>query len=239
MDILIYTLICSHLVILGMSLWAHRGITHRAVEFDSRLEHVIRFWMWFSNAFPTKVWVAVHRKHHAFSDSPQDPHSPVVHGFWKVLLASPVLIMGSAKADPAMIESLGRDTPDDWVEQQVYSRYPFLGLGLFLLLNCVLFGWWGILVTFVVGIATPMLGAGALNSVGHGVGYHTHANNDVSSNMIPIGIVLAGEELHNNHHKHPANAKFSEKWYEFDLGWVYLSILKRLNLVKIRELNIS
>mgnify|MGYP003348665093 FL=1 len=161
--------------------------------------------------------------------------TPVYKGFKKVLLGTPVLIMGAAKANPEMIDSLGKGTPDDWVEQNVYSKYPFLGLGLFLILNCLLFGWWGILVTVCVGILTPLLGAGLLNAVGHSQGYKNHDAKDSSSNMLPWGIVLVGEELHNNHHKNPAAAKLSEKWYEFDLGWLYISILKRLNLVKIRE----
>jgi stearoyl-CoA desaturase (Delta-9 desaturase) len=235
MDILIYTLICSHLVVVGLSVWAHRGVTHRALEFNVWLEHVFRFWMWFSNAFPTKVWVAVHRQHHAFSDEARDPHSPKVFGFWRVMLSTPVLIMGAAKADPAMIESLGRDTPDDWVEQKVYSRYPFLGLGIFLLLNCLLFGWWGILVTFIVGIVTPVLGAGTLNSVGHSADYQNKDPHDTSKNFMPLGVVLCGEEFHRNHHDNPASAKLSKHWYEFDLGWLYISILKRLNLVTVRQ----
>ena len=194
MDALIYTLICSHLVIVGLSVWAHRGVTHKALDFNPWLEHVFRFWMWFSNAFPTKVWVAVHRQHHAFSDQEQDPHTPVYKGFKKVLLGTPVLIMGAAKANPEMIDSLGKGTPDDWVEQNVYSKYPFLGLGLFLILNCLLFGWWGILVTVCVGILTPLLGAGLLNAVGHSQGYKNHDAKDSSSNMLPWGIVLVGEE---------------------------------------------
>jgi stearoyl-CoA desaturase (delta-9 desaturase) len=193
----------------------------------------MRFWLWLTTGMVTKQWVAIHRKHHSRSDEEGDPHSPHVFGFWKVLFQGARLYHQASK-DKLMVYSLGVGTPDDWMEQKVYSAHSKLGISLMLIINLLLFGWIGIIIWGVQMIWIPFWAAGVINGIGHWIGYRNGYTSDHSHNINPWGIIVGGEELHNNHHISPASSKFSKKWWEFDIGWMYINIFKYLKLLKLR-----
>lgn len=182
----------------------------------------------------TKAWVAIHRKHHRYTDVPGDPHSPHVFGIWRVLFGGAFLYAQSAK-DKALLDQYGVGTPDDQLENRVYTPHPWLGVLLMLIIDLVLFGVWGFLIWGVQMLWIPFWAAGVVNGIGHWTGYINGDSKDHSRNISPIGIVIGGEELHNNHHLDPANPKLSKRWFEFDMGWLYINIFKTLGLVKIRN----
>ena len=194
----------------------------------------MRFWLWLTTGMVTKQWVAIHRKHHQKSDQEGDPHSPHVFGIWTVFSKGALLYSKAAK-DVKMVEQLGVGTPDDWIERNVYSKYNFLGITLLLLVNLLWFSWWGLLVWGIQMIWIPFWAAGVVNGLAHWWGYRNGETRDHSRNISPWGIVIGGEELHNNHHLDPASPKLSKKWYEFDIGWMYLTILSKLQLAKIKQ----
>jgi stearoyl-CoA desaturase (delta-9 desaturase) len=181
----------------------------------------------------TRQWVAVHRKHHRFTEQDGDPHSPHVHGFWRVLFTGAGLYHSASK-DSAMVTQYGAGTPDDWMERNVYSKHSKLGILLMLLIDIVLFGWWGLVVWGIQMIWIPFWAAGVINGIGHWTGYRNGTTKDHSRNISPLGIVIGGEELHNNHHLDPANPRLSRRWFEFDIGWAYIRLLSVLRLAHTR-----
>ena len=228
-----YILVMTHITIVCVTLYLHRGQTHRGIEFHPLVSHFMRFWLWLTTGMVTKQWVAIHRKHHQNSDNEGDPHSPHLFGIWYILFAGVVCYIESAR-DKDMINKYGVGTPDDWIEKNIYSKFPYAGIIIMLIISLLLFGWWGFWFWGIHMIWIPFWAAGVVNGVGHFYGYRNYDSKDKSTNIIPWGIVIGGEELHNNHHGDPANPKLSRKSLEFDIGWMWLSILQRLKLAKIK-----
>ena len=233
---LIATLVMTHITIACVTLYLHRSQAHRGVEFHPAIAHFMRFWLWLTTGMVTKQWVAIHRKHHRYSDRRGDPHSPHVFGLWRVLTQGARLYHEASK-DKNMVSSYGAGTPDDWVEHNIYTPHSRLGIGILLLFNIWLFGYVGALVWIIQMIWIPFWAAGVINGLAHYVGYRNGQTKDNSRNIIPWGVVIGGEELHNNHHLEPASAKLSQKWYEFDIGWMWLNIFEKLKLVKLKKWN--
>jgi stearoyl-CoA desaturase (delta-9 desaturase) len=229
---IIYTLIVTQITIACVTLFLHRSQTHRAVSFHPAVNHFMRFWLWLTTGMITKQWVAIHRKHHRYSDNPGDPHSPWVFGLPKVLFFGAKLYHDASK-EKEIIEQYGIGTPDDWIEQNIYTKHNLLGIMLMLLIDLVLFGLLGLMVWGIQMIWIPFWAAGVINGVGHFWGYRNGETRDHSKNIIPWGLIIGGEELHNNHHLAPASAKLSKKWFEFDLGWLYIKLLAKLRLANL------
>lgn len=234
MNTIIYTLVMTHITIICVTLFLHRGQTHRAVTFHPVVNHFFRFWLWLTTGMVTKQWVAIHRKHHQASDTPADPHSPQVYGIWRVLFGGAFLYHTASK-DTEMINKLGVGTPDDWLERNVYTPHSRLGITIMLLIDVLLFGWTGLLVWGIQMIWIPFWAAGVVNGLAHWVGYRNTDTKDTSRNLIPIGIIIGGEELHNNHHADGASPSFRQRWWELDIGLVYIKILEFFNLAKSRN----
>jgi len=233
MNAIIYTLVVTHITIVCVTLFLHRGQTHRAVTYHPVVNHFFRFWLWLTTGMVTKQWVAIHRKHHQASDTAEDPHSPKIYGIWHVLFGG-ALLYHTASKDTDMVEKLGVGTPDDWVERNIYTPHSRLGILLMLVIDLLFFGPWGFIVWGVQMLWIPFWAAGVINGLGHWVGYRNTDTKDTSRNLIPIGIVIGGEELHNNHHADGANASFRQRWFEFDEGWMWIRLLSLLGLAKIR-----
>ena len=236
MNIFVYTLIVTHITIVCVTLFLHRGLAHKGIIFHPILAHVMRFWLWLTTGMVTKQWVAIHRKHHAFSDKEGDPHSPHVYGIWTLLTQGALLYSRSAK-DKKMIEQYGVDTPHDWIERNLYTPYNFCGIILMLVINLLFFGPVGLLIWGIQMIWIPFWAAGIINGLGHWWGYCNGKTRDQSRNLIPWGIIVGGEELHNNHHMNPARPKFSLKIFEFDIGWMWLRLFQFIGLAKIVRLD--
>jgi stearoyl-CoA desaturase (Delta-9 desaturase) len=230
---ILYTLIVTHITIVCVTLYLHRGQAHRGITFHPILSHFMRFWLWLTTGMITRQWVAIHRKHHRFSDNPGDPHSPHVYGIWQVLLKG-ALLYNTASKDSGMIAAYGQGTPDDWMEQNIYSKHSRLGITLLLAINLLCFSWWGLLIWGIQMIWIPFWAAGVVNGIGHWLGYRNGETKDRSTNFSPWGIIIGGEELHNNHHLAPANPKLSRRWFEFDIGWMWLSMFRLLGLARLR-----
>ena len=233
MAIILATLLMTHLTIVSVTLYLHRCQAHRGVEFHPVLSHAMRFWLWMTTGMTTKQWVAVHRKHHRFSDVEGDPHTPHVYGIWQVLFKGAGLYHSASK-DEEMVQQYGVGTPDNWIEKNLYTPHSRLGILLMLIIDLLLFGPWGFIVWGLQMLWIPFWAAGVINGAGHWWGYRNTETNDKSTNLIPVGIWIGGEELHNNHHADIANPKFSRKWYEFDIGWMYIQILSAVGLAKVR-----
>ena len=231
---LIYTLVATHITIVCVTLFLHRGQAHRGIVFHPILEHFMRAWLWLTTGQITKQWVAVHRKHHRFTEQPGDPHSPHVHGFWQVLFKGAGLYHTASK-DSDMVAQYGAGTPDDWIERNIYTKHSRLGIVLMLLINLVLFGAWGLLVWGIQMIWIPFWAAGVINGLGHWWGYRNGETQDQSRNISPWGILIGGECLHNNHHLEPGNPRLSRRWFEFDIGWMWLSLFRLVGLAKLRS----
>jgi stearoyl-CoA desaturase (delta-9 desaturase) len=193
----------------------------------------MRFWLWLTTGMVTKEWVAVHRKHHQASDTPADPHSPAIYGIWNILFKGVWYYKQAAKNPEVM--KLGVGTPNDWIERNVYTPYSARGILLLLAIDIALFGWIGILVWAVQMLWIPLWAAGVINGLAHWVGYRNYNVKDTSRNLLPIGVWIGGEELHNNHHGDGASAKFSKRWFEVDIGWCYIKTLQLLRLAKLRN----
>ena len=233
MNEILYTLIVTHITIVCVTLFLHRGQAHKSIIFNPILSHFMRFWLWLTTGQITKQWVAIHRKHHRYSDNEGDPHTPHVYGIYNVLFKGAFLYHTASK-DKIMVDTYGVGTPDDWVERNVYSKHSRLGISLLFLFNVLLFGWLGILIWGIQMIWIPFWAAGVINGVGHWFGYRNGVTKDHSRNIVPLGIIIGGEELHNNHHLEPANPKLSRRWFEFDISWMYLNILIFFRLAKLK-----
>ena len=236
MNPLLYTLVVTHITIVCVTLFLHRSQAHRSVTFHPVVSHFMRFWLWLTTGMVTKQWVAIHRKHHQYSDVEGDPHSPHVFGIGHVFFKGAVLYHEASK-DTVMVDTYGRGTPDDWMERNVYTKHSRLGITLLLLINLLCFSWWGLLIWGIQMIWIPLWAAGVINGIGHWYGYRNGTTRDGSRNISNIGILIGGEELHNNHHLDPASARLSRRWFEFDIGWMYIKILERLGLAKLRVAN--
>jgi stearoyl-CoA desaturase (delta-9 desaturase) len=234
MNTLIYVLIVTHITIISVTLYLHRSQTHRGVTFNPVVNHFFRFWLWLTTAMVTKQWVAIHRKHHQYSDVEGDPHSPKLFGIKNILFRGVYYYYVTAK-DARMTLSYGKGTPEDWIEKNIYSKYNYAGVCLMLIINVVLFGWIGAVVWLIQMLWIPFWAAGVINGIGHWFGYRNGTTRDNSHNILPIGIWIGGEELHNNHHLDPANPKLSKKWFEFDAGWFYIKVLEKLKLAKLKS----
>jgi stearoyl-CoA desaturase (delta-9 desaturase) len=236
MSTIIITLVMTHITIACVTLYLHRSQAHRSVEFNPAIAHFMRFWLWLTTGMVTKQWVAIHRRHHRSSDLPGDPHSPHVFGIGRVFFKGAGLYHSASK-DTAMIQQYGVGTPDDWVERNIYSAHSRLGIVLMLLIDLTLFGLWGWIVWGIQMLWIPFWAAGVINGIGHWWGYRNGETKDHSRNISPWGIVIGGEELHNNHHLAPASARLSKTWWEFDIGWMYITVLRLLGLAKLRTKN--
>ena len=226
----------THITIAAVTLFLHRHQTHHALDLHPIPSHFFRLWLWLTTGMRTKEWVAVHRKHHAKCETVDDPHSPQVLGINAVLWGGVILyVRESAHADA--VERYGHGTPDDWLERNLYSRYVLFGLTLTGLSDVLLYGMIpGVLILLTQIAWIPFWAAGVINGVGHWFGYRVAPTEDASTNMAPWGILIGGEELHNNHHAYPTSAKFSLKWYEFDIGWVYIRILSALGMARVKHM---
>ncbi len=233
-QVLLYALVTTHITIAGVTLYLHRCQAHRALELHPVVSHFFRFWLWLGTGMLTKEWASIHRKHHAKCEQEGDPHSPQVFGIKKVFWEGAELYRAEAKNKETM-ERYGHGTPDDWVERNVYTKHSRLGVSLMLILDVALFGALGLAVWAVQMVWIPFWAAGVVNGIGHYWGYRNFEATDASTNVFPWGIIIGGEELHNNHHTYPTSAKFSVKPYEFDIGWAYISILQALGLAKAKK----
>ena len=230
--LLVYFIVVTQLTIFSVTLYLHRSQAHRGVDFHPVVAHFFRFWSWLSTAMVTKEWVAIHRKHHAKCETAEDPHSPQFYGIRKVLLDG-VDLYRQARRDRQTMEKYGRGTPEDWLERNVYGRFPEAGPTLMLLINVTLFGMWGLFIWALQMIWIPFMAAGVVNGLGHWWGYRNFESDDTSTNLTPWGVVIGGEELHNNHHTFPSSAKFALRKWEFDLGWAVIRTLQAVGLAKV------
>ncbi|BAP88965.1 fatty acid desaturase family protein [Burkholderiales bacterium GJ-E10] len=226
------TLAMTHVTIAGVTIYLHRSQAHRALDLHPIVSHFFRLWLWLTTGMQTRDWVSVHRKHHAKCETPEDPHSPQTRGLRTVLLRGAELYMAERK-NSETIARFSRGTPDDWMERNVYSRWIWQGCGTMLVADFLLFGVAGIAVWAVQMMWIPFFAAGVINGVAHFWGYRNFDCPDASTNISPLGWLIGGEELHNNHHTFPTSAKLSYKWYEFDIGWGYIRILQALGLAKV------
>ena len=231
---LIATLVMTHITIICVTLYLHRGQAHRGIEFHPVLEHFMRFWLWLTTGMVTRQWVAIHRKHHRFSDAEGDPHSPHVYGIRRVFFKGAWLYHDASK-DTDMVNTYGVGTPADWMELHVYQPHSRLGIGILFVLNTLVFGCWGMLIWGIQMIWIPFWAAGVVNGIGHWIGYRNGHTKDHSRNFSPWGVIIGGEELHNNHHLDPASPKLSKNWFEFDIGWMWLSLFRLLGLAQLRR----
>ena len=234
MWMIIWTLIATHITIICVTLYLHRGMAHRGIKFHPLLSHFMRLWLWLTTGMVTKQWMAVHRAHHRYSDRPGDPHSPVVFGNYNILLRG-VRYYSMALKRGIGIKAYAPDAPSDWIERKLYTPYHYYGIFILLAFNVLFFEWWGIIIWLIQVLWIPFWAAGVINGVGHWLGYRNGNTEDNSRNICPWGIVIGGEELHNNHHLDPANVKLSRKWFEIDIGYIYLKIFEFLHLAKINN----
>jgi len=230
-----FTLLFTHITIAGVTIYLHRCQAHRALDLHPVVSHFFRLWLWLSTGMLTREWASIHRKHHAKCEGPEDPHSPVRFGLRKVLLEGAELYRAEA-GNLETMEKYGHGTPDDWVERNVYTRFPFAGILLMLAIDVALFGVIGISVFGVQMLWIPIFAAGVINGLGHARGYRNFECPDASTNILPWGILIGGEELHNNHHAFPTSARLSNKWYEFDIGWLYIRLLSMVGLARVKKI---
>lgn len=226
------TFLMVQFTFMGVTLYLHRDATHRSLDLHPALRHIFRFWLWMSSGIVTREWVAVHRKHHARCETPDDPHSPVIFGLKKVLLEGAELYQVQAR-NPETTEKYGRGCPNDWMERNVYMRYRNWGIVLMVLIDLLLFGVPGIIILAVQMLANPLMAAGVINGIGHYYGYRNFECPDAARNVMPWGLLVAGEELHNNHHAFPSSAKFSIHRWEFDIGWAYIKVFQAFGLARV------
>ena len=233
---LLALLILTQITIAGVTLYLHRCQAHRALDLHPIVSHFFRFWMWFTTGMITKEWAAIHRKHHAKCETEEDPHSPQIYGIKRVLFGG-VLLYVKESHHPETMQRYGHGTPDDWIERHIYSPHHKKGILLLALVNIALFGALPGILMFGIQMAwIPFWAAGVINGIGHYWGYRSFQTEDASTNIVPVAAWIGGEELHNNHHAFPTSAKFSVRWYEFDLGWLYIQVLSALGLAHAKKL---
>ena len=232
---IVFTLVVTHITIASITIFLHRHQAHRALELHAIPSHFFRFWLWLTTGMVTKEWTAIHRKHHAKCETIDDPHSPQILSIGKVLKEGSELYRKEAK-NMKTLERYGEGTPDDWIERNVYTKHSVKGVASMLIINLVLFGPIGLTIWAVQMAWSPVLAAGIVNGVGHYWGYRNFQPEDASRNIVPWGILIGGEELHNNHHAYATSARLSNKWYEFDIGWMYICILKAVGLAKVKKM---
>jgi stearoyl-CoA desaturase (Delta-9 desaturase) len=233
-QILLFTLVTTHITIASVTVFLHRAQAHRALQLHPIPAHFFRFWLWLTTGMVTKEWVAIHRKHHAKCETADDPHSPVTRGIRTVLLRGSELYRSEA-ANQATLSKYGHNTPDDWIERNLYSRFSMVGVSALLVAEVAAFGAIGATVWAVQMIWIPITAAGIINGIGHYWGYRNFEAPDASTNIVPWGVIIGGEELHNNHHTYPTSAKLSVKPFEFDIGWLYIRVLETLGLATVRK----
>jgi len=233
--VIIATLALTHVTIASVTIFLHRHQAHRALGLHPVVSHFFRFWLWLTTGMVTREWVAVHRKHHARCETVEDPHSPQVLGIRKVLREGAELYKTEAR-NRETLARYGKGTPDDWVERHVYARHPTLGIAVMLLIDVLLFGVIGVTVWAVQMIWIPLFAAGVINGLGHYLGYRSFVTGDASKNILPWGVLIGGEELHNNHHAYSQSAKLSSRWWEFDIGWMYIRLLGMLRLARVHRI---
>jgi stearoyl-CoA desaturase (delta-9 desaturase) len=231
-QLILAALLLTHVTIAGVTIYLHRSQAHRAVDLHPAVANFFRAWLWLTTGMQTREWVSIHRKHHAKCETPEDPHSPQTRGIKTVLWSGAELYKAEAE-NKETLARYGHGTPDDWVERNLYSRYSWQGCGLMLVANLALFGMVGLTIWAVQMMWIPLHAAGVINGIGHFWGYRNYDAPDASTNVSPWGIWIGGEELHNNHHTYPTSAKFSLKWFEFDLGWTYIRALQAVGLAKV------
>ncbi|MCC6207741.1 MAG: transposase [Gammaproteobacteria bacterium] len=232
---LLAALVLTHVTIAAVTIYLHRHQAHRALELHPLVSHFFRFWLWLTTGMVTKEWVAVHRKHHAKCETAEDPHSPQVRGIRKVLLEGAELYK-TATADRETLVKYGHGTPNDWIERRLYTPHSVFGIGVMFLADVLLFGFAGVAVWGIQMLWIPLFAAGVINGIGHWWGYRNYEVPDASTNIVPWGILIGGEELHNNHHTFASSARLSSKWWEFDIGWLYIRLLSLFRLARVRKL---
>jgi len=228
------TLIMVQITMMAVTLYLHRDQAHRAIDLHPVLRHFFRFWIWCTSGMLTREWVSIHRKHHAFCETPDDPHSPQIYGLRKVLLEGAELYRAETE-NKETLEKFGRGTPDDWLERNIYLRVPYGGIILMFVVNLLLFGIPGITIFAIQMMSMPVFAAGIINGVGHHSGYRNFECDDAATNIVPWGLLIGGEELHNNHHAFPTSAKFSIRSWEFDIGWLYIKLFSAFRLAKVNR----
>jgi len=233
-QLVVVTLVLTHITIAAVTIFLHRAQAHRALELGPLPSHFFRFWLWLTTGMVTKEFVAIHRKHHAKCETEEDPHSPQTRGIKALLLTGVELYRAEAKV-PETLSKYGHNTPDDWIERNLYTRFSWQGVGLMLIIDLVLFGAIGATIWAVQMLWIPVMATGIINGIGHWWGYRNFESPDASANVSPWGILIGGEELHNNHHTYATSAKFSVKPYEFDVGWLYIRILETLGMATVRK----
>jgi len=229
-----YALVVTHITIAGVTIFLHRCQAHRALELHPLVSHFFRFWMWLTTGMVTKTWAAIHRKHHARVESVEDPHSPQIYGINKVLWQGAELYRKEGR-NRDTIEKFGEGTPDDLIERHLYTPHDRIGISLMFVINFVLFGFIGISIWAVQMAWIPFFAAGVINGIGHYWGYRNFQPEDASTNVVPWGILIGGEELHNNHHAYASSARFSNRWYEFDIGWLYIRVMESFGLAQVKK----
>ena len=228
------TFVMLQITMMAVTLYLHRDQAHRAIDLHPVLRHFFRFWVWCTSGMLTREWVSIHRKHHAFCETPDDPHSPQIYGLKKVLLEGAELYREETE-NAETLEKFGRGTPDDWLERNIYLRFPYGGIILMLVSDLLFFGVPGITIFAVQMASMPLFAAGIINGVGHYYGYRNFECDDAATNIVPWGILIGGEELHNNHHAFPTSAKFSVRRWEFDIGWLYIKLFSAVGLARINR----
>ncbi|WP_068320816.1 DesA family fatty acid desaturase [Polynucleobacter yangtzensis] len=233
-QITVFTLVATHITIAAVTIFLHRCQAHRALDLHPIVSHFFRFWLWLTTGMVTKEWAAIHRKHHAKCETVDDPHSPQVLGINTVLSRGAELYKKEA-ANQETLDKFGHGTPDDWVEHNIYSKFSWQGVAIMLIIDLFLFGAIGLTVWAVQMLWIPITAAGVINGIGHFWGYRNFDCEDASRNIVPWGILIGGEELHNNHHTFATSAKLSNKWYEFDIGWMYIQIMSAVGLATVKK----
>lgn len=231
----IVTLVMLQITMMAVTLYLHRDQAHRAIDLHPVLRHFFRFWIWCTSGMLTREWVAVHRKHHAYCETKGDPHSPQIFGLKKVLFEGAELYQVE-KDNRETVEKFGRGAPDDWLEKNIYLRVPFGGILLLVITELLLFGVPGIIIIAIQMSSMPLFAAGIINGLGHHSGYRNFECDDASTNLVPWAFLIGGEELHNNHHAFPTSAKFSVRRWEFDIGWLYITIFRKLGIAKVNKI---
>ena len=230
----VLTLVLTHITIASVTIYLHRHQAHRSLDLHPAIAHFFRLWLWMTTGMQTKEWAAIHRKHHAKCETVDDPHSPQIKGI-KTVFWSGAELYRLESLNAETMQKYGHGTPDDWLENNVYSRFPWQGVALMLIINLTLFGAIGLSVWAVQMLWIPVTAAGVINGIGHYWGYRNFEAVDASTNISPWGILIGGEELHNNHHTYPTSAKLSVKKYEFDIGWFYIRVLETLKLATVKK----